>query len=868
MKTSPLHRRRGSALVGVIIFVSLILLIVASVMGYSITERRLNLREALRLEARNAAEAVSEYGVSQVRQLMENRSDFSSTRFTTGTDHHAIANTPSSFFDGGKVAPGSTELVVGLVADKNPSGALYYFDPADPNNEFEPLKGRYAARFDVRILSKATATPSWGNPHTVYMTQTLSVRAAPLFSHAIFYNMDLEVFPGPTMTISGGVHTNGRLFIKKQSSNGASLNFLNQVTAAGGVYASGSKVFYTTRSGSIDNLSSYSDNVFFTTGAGGLTGIKDTSTGVWRDQKMGAGSETDTTKSQFRSFASNTYSGNLQSEVHGIQIYNPPAIGNYVEDNPSTVANELVNDAHKLIEPPLASADAGYQAEVEAQKYATRSGLYIVVNPDPSTARNGRKPDGTTVSIPAGNYRAFKRDGTEVILPGQPNYGANNATTNTGTNAAGEPVIRLYTASTGYNTLSTTRKQMVDMRRTKDFNPAASRSSSNDFDPLNLYMIDVDMTALKKAVDRTVNSASTSTVYATGAPTNGGSTNWSNYIYNPSATPTSTVISDANLITNLSASDWNGGVYIESVDANTRALTTAASGVRLINGRGRIASASDGSGLSVATNDAVYVLGHYNADGSIDSSASSATASSHVPETNEAPAAIIGDAFTILSQPTFTASGSATNSSTTFTQNGGWNDGFSSLRAENDSSWSSSWNTSNPSSSNTLDGAGTSLSSFRVPSEGVATLSGTTGSASSTYSPANVNSVSRNYKFDAGDTEIASAILTGIVATNKGSNGQTSGGVHNFPRFLENWSDGSHTAAIRGSMVAMFESTVATQPWSLRFYQAPIRLWGFDDLFGQGRFPPLTPRVTSYRRVDFNDITPAEYAALKSSWGL
>ena len=158
--------------------------------------------------------------------------------------------------------------------------------------------------------------------------------------------------------------------------------------------------------------------------------------------------------------------------------------------------------------------------------------------------------------------------------------------------------------------------------------------------------------------------------------------------------------------------------------------------------------------------------------------------------------------------------------------------------------------------------------SAKFPPDSVHSARFSTGSASSTYSPANVNSVSRNYKFDAGDTEIASAILTGIVATNKGSNGQTSGGVHNFPRFLENWSDGSHTAAIRGSMVAMFESTVATQPWSLRFYQAPIRLWGFDDLFGQGRFPPLTPRVTSYRRVDFNDITPAEYAALKSSWGL
>jgi hypothetical protein len=66
----------------------------------------------------------------------------------------------------------------------------------------------------------------------------------------------------------------------------------------------------------------------------------------------------------------------------------------------------------------------------------------------------------------------------------------------------------------------------------------------------------------------------------------------------------------------------------------------------------------------------------------------------------------------------------------------------------------------------------------------------------------------------------------------------------------------------------MFESRVATEPWLWRTFNAPARVWGFHELFNQGRFPPLTPRVMSYRRVDFNDITASQYATLKSSWGL
>jgi hypothetical protein len=123
-----------------------------------------------------------------------------------------------------------------------------------------------------------------------------------------------------------------------------------------------------------------------------------------------------------------------------------------------------------------------------------------------------------------------------------------------------------------------------------------------------------------------------------------------------------------------------------------------------------------------------------------------------------------------------------------------------------------------------------------------------TGDATSTGSPIN-----------ATPTEISAAILTGNVATNSGSS-TYSGGVENFPRFHENWTGDQFR--YRGSMVALFNSQVATGRWNNATYNAPNRVWGFNQMFQQGRQPPGTPRIRSFRRVSFADLTKAQFDAL------
>lgn len=98
---------------------------------------------------------------------------------------------------------------------------------------------------------------------------------------------------------------------------------------------------------------------------------------------------------------------------------------------------------------------------------------------------------------------------------------------------------------------------------------------------------------------------------------------------------------------------------------------------------------------------------------------------------------------------------------------------------------------------------------------------------------------------DAVDTTVNAAFLAGIVqTTNSWSTKYYSGGVENFPRFLEDW--GGRTLTYNGSMVVMFPSRYATGFWRQTgvYYQAPTRKWAFDvNFLDHRKLPPATPQV-------------------------
>ncbi|MGB8356626.1 MAG: hypothetical protein WCD79_22200, partial [Chthoniobacteraceae bacterium] len=145
------------------------------------------------------------------------------------------------------------------------------------------------------------------------------------------------------------------------------------------------------------------------------------------------------------------------------------------------------------------------------------------------------------------------------------------------------------------------------------------------------------------------------------------------------------------------------------------------------------------------------------------------------------------------------------------------------------------------------------------PSSGTAVPSGVYGSGSNAYAKqasvvaADAVTILSNAWSDstsappmdaATSTTINTAIVSGNVPT---TTSNYSGGIENFPRLLEDWSNQNLT--IYGSFALLYNSEQATQPWKDTgvYYNAPSRHWFFDSTL-QTSNPPGFPAAYSYTR--------------------
>jgi hypothetical protein len=110
----------------------------------------------------------------------------------------------------------------------------------------------------------------------------------------------------------------------------------------------------------------------------------------------------------------------------------------------------------------------------------------------------------------------------------------------------------------------------------------------------------------------------------------------------------------------------------------------------------------------------------------------------------------------------------------------------------------------------------------------------------------------------ASSSTVNAAFLAGIVETVSGS---YSGGVENFPRFLEDWSN--QTFTYNGSMVVMYDSVYAIGQWqgtgsTIGIYNPPNRNWAFDTNFrNPAKLPPGTPSLRALVRGQWSTYDPS-----------
>ena len=174
----------------------------------------------------------------------------------------------------------------------------------------------------LHSMTKAFAVTSVGESEIenarVLLTQSYEVSLVPIFQFAVFYENDLEIAPGPRMTLGGRVHTNSNMYL--QSGDGLFVDGF--VTAAGDIHH-GRK------------------------GPGGLSDadvqIRD-AFGDYQSMKDGAG-WLESSDSHWYDSSSARWRGRVQDATHGQQALQLPL-------------NGADNDPHRLIERAATSNDS------------------------------------------------------------------------------------------------------------------------------------------------------------------------------------------------------------------------------------------------------------------------------------------------------------------------------------------------------------------------------------------------------------------------------------------------------------------------------------------------------------------------------
>ena len=113
-------------------------------------------------------------------------------------------------------------------------------DPANPvailippGEAFQNLNAQ-----EYRYGVSSLAVNPDGRPEAI-LEMRFKSRLVPLFQFAVFYNKDLEINPGPPMTLGGAVHANGDIYLGADES----LTIDGQVTVARGVGGFGGRLF-------------------------------------------------------------------------------------------------------------------------------------------------------------------------------------------------------------------------------------------------------------------------------------------------------------------------------------------------------------------------------------------------------------------------------------------------------------------------------------------------------------------------------------------------------------------------------------------------------------------------------------------------
>lgn len=585
--------RKGFVLVFVLFLTVSVGLAVGSLLNSATTELRINTRNIYLHEARNAAETFQEYAAADIiKRFKDNPSLSGNALKNAGIDIPASA---TALFAGTTVDLANSEVLVGPL-----SAGAFEFIPNDGRND--PLAGKYAFSRSAVVLSKAqvSAAGAGGGSVTAHAYQEFELRDAPLFTHAIFYNMDLMVAPGPDMHVYGPVHSNRHL----GATSSGKLYFHDKVTVGGNFYTGHKMTDWEFHSGGYD-----ADKVKFMDDAGTLQdvykGTGDTSN---------VGNYWDSRQSTWEEKASQLWGGMLKDAAHGVPTLNPIAIDDYEPDDPTTGSDELENHAYALIEPllPVGHTDRKDNT-TRYEKFSMKAGLLLKVVEDTGNP-SGYRVDAYKYNRPSAHSLLPSLDAFSDPTPVQVDLptgliGDANSDMDAIEND-GEPEPYEY----GYSGSDEVEGGWYDRRQRQ-----------------KLDILSLDIGKLKNLID----DGHSWDVSGTGLPDYDPSYDWNGIVYVEFPTHADSGGASDNIVL----------ADVEPSSADNNQATTPGIALALIDG-GTLPQTTFNSqqGLTVATNAAMYIVGHYNSDND-----ATASDSANATDTLEVPAGIVADSVTLLS---------------------------------------------------------------------------------------------------------------------------------------------------------------------------------------------------------------------------
>ena len=329
-----LKNQKGSILITVYVIVALLSVLAVASIDVTVNEYSSAKRKMLKTEMHYLAEGGVEYVVSSIANKIAE----------AGYDEPSsiLDYIPSSDFD----MPPVNYLPSGFTWENITCQYVWAEDESDPSS------------LRHYILSAAVKHIESGEILT--LNQRVSRKRVQTFQHVVFYDLDLEILPGPDMILSGKIHCNGDIYA----------DCGDTLTIDTDVFHSSGNIF-NKRKNEVDSHSS------------GDVSIKEYDSSNYYDMEDG-GIRMDSDNPNWANGALGKWGGTVKSGVHGVNSIAIPGVGSIASDsyyanqaNVTVEGDSVYSNGNLLVEGvPDANGDLPPGTHIPVGTISTSNGFY------------------------------------------------------------------------------------------------------------------------------------------------------------------------------------------------------------------------------------------------------------------------------------------------------------------------------------------------------------------------------------------------------------------------------------------------------------------------------------------------------------